>query len=226
VGDLERSNGKLHCYCQNGLYPNMPQKYVDWIFCYLDRSYLLPKQDSLRDIAVDLFRSTIFEHPKLNDRIIDGACDLIAVDRAGQDLDRDMFSKAIKMFHEMQVYTKHFEPRMLDFSQTYVKNWSDIASGEMTLPEYVKSALALMKSELQRVEIFSLDGSTRRDLLTLLEDHIISRKASRLGMMVERRICTSSLIQLQQTRTNSLISLMKTLSSALNCYILCLSAAS
>jgi cullin-4 len=72
---------------------------------------------------------------------------------------------------------------MLEFSQTYVKEWSDAASGEMTLAEYVKSALALMKNEMARVDIFSLDGSTRRDLLTLLEDHIISRKASRLGML-------------------------------------------
>ncbi|KAF2678497.1 Cullin-domain-containing protein [Lentithecium fluviatile CBS 122367] len=160
---------------------NQHMKYVDWIFCYLDRSYLLPRQESLHDIADGLFRSTVFEHPKLNNRIIDGACDLIAVDRAGEDLDRNMFSKAIKMFHEMQVYTKHFEPRMLELSQTYVKEWSDAASTEMALPVYVKSALALMKSEMERVEIFSLDGSTRRDLLTLLEDHLISRKASRLA---------------------------------------------
>jgi cullin-4 len=161
----------------------MLQKYVDWIFCYLDRSYLLPRQESLRDIAVDLFRSTIFEHAKLNERIVDGACDLIAVDRAGEDLDRDMFSKTIKMFHEMQVYTKHFEPRMLEFSQGYVSKWSDAASSEMTLSEYVNNALMLMKRELERVEIFSLDGTTRRDLLTLLEDHIITRKAERLGTL-------------------------------------------
>lgn len=92
-----------------------------------------------------------------------------------------MFSKVIKMFHEMQVYTKHFEPRMLELSQTYVKEWSDAASAEQTLPRYVKSALELMKKEMARVEIFRLDGSTRRDLLTLLEDHLISRKESRLS---------------------------------------------
>lgn len=158
-----------------------PQKYVDWIFCYLDRAYLLPRQESLREISTDLFRSIIFEHPKLNHRIVDGACDLIAVDRAGEDLDREMFSKAIKMFHEMQVYTKHFEPHMLEFSQTYVKEWSDNASAEKALPDYVQSSLALMKSEMARVDIFMLDSSTRRDLLTLLEDHIISRKESRLS---------------------------------------------
>ncbi|KAF1971004.1 Cullin-domain-containing protein [Bimuria novae-zelandiae CBS 107.79] len=154
--------------------------YIDWIFCYLDRSYLLPKQESLRDITVKLFRSIIFEHAKLNLRIVDGACDLIAIDRAGEDLDREMFSKAVAMFHEMQVYTQHFEPRMLEFSQTYVKESADKQSAEQSLPEYVKSAQSLMKSEIARVEVFRLDGSTKRDLLTLLEDHLISRKQTKL----------------------------------------------
>lgn len=84
------------------------------------------------------------------------------------------------MFHDMQVYTHHFEPRMLEFSQTFVKEWADRESAEQSLPAYVKSALSLMKREIARVEVFRLDGSTKRDLLTLLEDHIISRKEARL----------------------------------------------
>ncbi|KAF2658953.1 Cullin-domain-containing protein [Lophiostoma macrostomum CBS 122681] len=154
-------------------------KYVDWVFCYLDRSYLLPKQESLHDIAVDLFRTLIFEHPKLNKRIVDGACDLISLDREGKDLDRETFEKTIKMFHEMQVYTRYFEPRMLQLSQEFVAEWAD-REAEGSLPQYVKAARALMKGEISRVEVFRLDGSTKRDLLTLLEDHLISRKESRL----------------------------------------------
>ncbi|KAF2260157.1 Cullin-domain-containing protein [Lojkania enalia] len=155
-------------------------KYLHWIFCYLDRAYLLPKQQSLHDISVDLFRSIIFEHQRLNPRIIDGACDLIAIDREGKDLDRDMFEKTVKMFHEMQVYSKYFEPRMLELSQKYILVWANTSSEEKSLAEYVKSARALMESEIDRVEMFRLDGSTKRDLLTLLEDHLISRKESRL----------------------------------------------
>lgn len=155
-------------------------KYIAWVFCYLDRAYLLPKQDSLHDIAIGLFRSIIFEHPKLNQHIVDGACDLIATDRGGKDLDRETFEKTIKMFHEMLVYTKYFEPRMLEFSQRFVMDWSDTQSTEKSLADYVRASGALMKSELERVDMFGLDRSTRRDLLTLLEDHLISRKESRL----------------------------------------------
>ncbi|KAF2011380.1 Cullin-domain-containing protein [Aaosphaeria arxii CBS 175.79] len=155
-------------------------KYVAWVFCYLDRSYLLPKQDSLHDISVGLFRSIIFEHEKLKPHIVDGACDLIATDRDGKDLDRGTFGEAIKMFHDMHVYTKHFEPRMLELSQNFIHEWAERESSEKGLAEYVKASRALIKSELARVEHFSLDRSTRRDLVTLLEDHLISRKESRL----------------------------------------------
>ena len=159
------------------------QKYIAWVFCYLDRSYLLPKQDSLNDIAIGLFRSFVFEHPKLNNHIVDGACDLIAVDRDGKDLDRETFERTIRMFHEMLVYTKYFEPRMLEFSQSFVKDWADRVSVEKSLAEYVRASGNLMKAELERADIFGLDRSTRRDLLTLLEDHLITRKETRLSKL-------------------------------------------
>lgn len=159
----------------------MEQKYLDWIFCYFDRAYLLPRHESLREISINLFRTIIFDHAKLNKRIVDGACDLVATDRTGNDLDSEMFSKTVNMFHEMQVYTKEFEPRLMEFSQEFVKNWADTESTEKSLPEYVRSARALMDREMKRVELFSLPNTTKRELLTLLEDHLISRKESRLS---------------------------------------------
>ncbi|KAF1837779.1 Cullin-domain-containing protein [Decorospora gaudefroyi] len=159
---------------------NSQMKYLDWIFCYLDRAYLLPRHESLRDISINLFRSIVFENAKLNPRIIDGACDLVAADRTGGDLDGDMFSNTVNMFNDMQVYTWHFEPRLMEFSQEYVVKWADAESAQKSLPEYVRSARALMDREMMRVERFSLPSTTKRELLTLLEDHLISKKESRL----------------------------------------------
>ncbi|KAL1594250.1 hypothetical protein SLS59_008874 [Nothophoma quercina] len=155
-------------------------QYLDWIFCYLDRSYLLPRHESLRDISIGLFRSVIFEHAKLNPRIIDGACDLVAADRARGDLDSDTFKKTIDTFHDMHVYTQHFEPRLLELSQEYAMKWADVESEQKSLPEYVRSARALMDREMQRADTYRLPNTTKRDLLTLLEDHLISRKEERL----------------------------------------------
>ncbi|KAJ8107062.1 hypothetical protein OPT61_g9125 [Boeremia exigua] len=155
-------------------------QYLDWIFCYLDRSYLLPRHESLRDISIGLFRSIIFEHSKLNPRIVDGACELVAAERTGGDLDGDVFKKTVDMFNDMHVYTEHFEPRLLELSQDYVMKWADAESDQKSLPEYVRNARALMDREIQRVDMYMLPNTTKRDLLTLLEDHLISRKQERL----------------------------------------------
>jgi cullin-4 len=174
-GDVAVLRATLHAWAAW----NEQIKYLDWIFCYLDRAYLLPRHESLRDISVDLFRASIFAHAKLNPRIVDDACHLVATDRAGADLDSDMFSKTVNMMHDMHVYTKHFEPRLLELSQEYVIKWAD-EEAEKPLPDYVKSASALMDREMSRVAKFGLPNTTKRNLLTLLEDHLISRKESRL----------------------------------------------
>lgn len=85
------------------------------------------------------------------------------------------------MFNDMQVYTKHFEPRMLELSQEYVMKWADAESEEKSLPEYVRGARALMDREMHRADMYMLPNSTKRDLLTLLEDQLISRKVARLS---------------------------------------------
>ncbi|KAH7083594.1 Cullin family-domain-containing protein [Paraphoma chrysanthemicola] len=158
---------------------NEQVKYLDWIFCYLDRAYLLPRHESLRDTSIELFRANIFSHSKLNPRVVDGACDLVAADRTGYELDSDMFSKTVNMFHDLQVYTKHFEPRLLELSQDYIAQWAE-DEAEKPLPEYVSSSQALMDREMSRVAKFGLPNTTKRDLLTLLEDHLISKKEQRL----------------------------------------------
>ena len=86
------------------------------------------------------------------------------------------------MFHELGVYTTDFEPHMLAASQTYVHDWSDKMITKEVLPDFVVSAVALMNQEMKRCDDFDLDRSTRNELLTLLEDHLIQRRAADLGM--------------------------------------------
>jgi cullin-4 len=83
------------------------------------------------------------------------------------------------MFHDLHVYTNDFEPRLMELSQEFVVKWAD-EEAEKSLPEYTKNARALMDREMSRVARFGLPNTTKRDLLTLLEDHLITRKESRL----------------------------------------------
>ncbi|KAI4765462.1 Cullin-domain-containing protein [Aureobasidium sp. EXF-12344] len=160
---------------------NQQMHTIRCIFYYMDRSYLLQtSRGSLQDVTIRIFRDNIFEDPTLKPGIIDGACDLISVDRSEKDLDRGRLKQAISMFHDLATYTTSFEPRMLAFSQQYVVQWADEKSAEKSLPAYVNDAANFMTKEIERCELFGLDQSTRRDLLALLEEHIIENKVDYL----------------------------------------------
>ena len=136
------------------------------------------------ELGVDLFRNYIFKESFLTSKIIDGACKLVGVDRSGVGMDKEMFREAIDLFHSLLVYTDYFEPRMLEFSQTFVLHWSEQAVAEKSLKDYVASCFRLMKSENHRCTTFKLDSTTQRALMTLIEHFLIERQESFLGKLI------------------------------------------
>lgn len=98
-------------------------------------------------------------------------------------MDQARFRKAVDLFHQLLVYTEYFEPRMLDFSQTFIVQWSEQAVADKSLKGYVASCFKLMESESQRCITFDLDSTTRRELMTLIEHHLIERQESFLSML-------------------------------------------
>jgi cullin-4 len=152
------------------------------IYFFLDRSYLLSSsKTNLSDLTPKLFREIVFSNDSLKSHIIEGACDLVATDRKQQSgADQDLFRRAVEMFHELTVYTASFEPRFLGHSQEFVDQWSTETSQEKTVPEYVTLAGECIAKEMDRCEDFALSLSTRRDLLSLLEQHMIVRKEAYL----------------------------------------------
>lgn len=146
----------------------------------MDRSYLLQSsKSSLQDVAVAMFRDGIFNTEALKPKLVDGACDLISADRMEQELDRSLLKQAISMFHDLATYTNTFEPRMLALSQEYVIEWAKEKSTG-PVPDYVKAATKFMSGEVGRCEFYGFDMSTRRDLLAVLESHLINEKVEYL----------------------------------------------
>ena len=58
---------------------------------FLDRSYLLPKGDTLQEQAFSLFRTIVCEDSVLRPKIVMGACELVHADRNQQQFDKDLF---------------------------------------------------------------------------------------------------------------------------------------
>lgn len=111
---------------------------------------------------------------------MEGACELILSERTQMAPDPLLFKDAVDLFHKLAVYTTDFEPRMLALSQQYVADWADRECDEKELPEYLVASHNLIATELARCDGFDLDGTTRRDLLALIEHHVIWRKSSEL----------------------------------------------
>lgn len=154
------------------------------IFTYLDRSYLMQTgAPSIKEAGVGNFRTYVCSDTKFHSKIMDGACDLLQDDRIRNGSSQDLFRDCVKMFHDLAIYTRDFEPRMLHVSQDYLKSWSEKQSTELDLPDYVDQATMLIERETARCDEFDLDASTRRALLTLLEFHLIERREEVLGVL-------------------------------------------
>ncbi|KAF2138784.1 uncharacterized protein K452DRAFT_276562 [Aplosporella prunicola CBS 121167] len=156
------------------------QKPLLWIFCFLDRSYLLPRNQTLDAQSIVFFRTLICEDPTLQPKIVMGVCDLVAADRSGDDFDKDIFKDAVSMFHSLTIYTSTLEPKLLELSQQYIISWGEQSSASKSLAEYVRSVMELIEREMERCELFNFEATTSRDLLGLLEEHLIQKQQERL----------------------------------------------
>ncbi|EEH09991.1 Cullin [Histoplasma capsulatum G186AR] len=99
------------------------------IFYYLDQSFLLHSADNpvIYEMGLIQFRTAIFSNDILRPRILQGACQLIELDRTEDNtvVDPNLLKRAIKLFHDLGVYKKHVEPCMLDASEKYISSWAD-----------------------------------------------------------------------------------------------------
>lgn len=152
------------------------------IFFFLDRSYLLQSsKPTLAELTPRLFCDIVFNDGQLKDPILEGACALVAADRTKSGgFEEDIFRQAVDMFHELSTYTAVFEPRFLALTQNYISTFSEEMIVEKSIPEYVALANETITKEMLRCENYELDASTQRDLLTILEDYLISTKETDL----------------------------------------------
>ena len=161
---------------------DLTQNTIRSIFFYLDRSYLLQTSSpSIYESAITNFRFSIFGDKTISSKAIDGACDILLGDRNNLSPDTSLFRLAVDMFHELGVYTYDFEPKLMHYSQIYICEWSDREVAEKDLPDYVTACVKLIEDEMKRCDLYDLDNTTRRDLLALLEHHLVERREADLS---------------------------------------------
>ncbi|KAK2875649.1 hypothetical protein FQN49_001528 [Arthroderma sp. PD_2] len=146
------------------------------IFYYLDQSFLLhsPNNPVIYEMGLLQFRSTIFSDATLKEKVFDGACHLIELDRQ-EDIyaDPTLLRSSIKLFHDLKIYTSQFEPCLLESSAAYYKSWaaSLVAGGD--LADYVGKSFRLFEREMTRSHLLSFDRGTQQKLAQLFHQNLV-----------------------------------------------------
>lgn len=151
----------------------------------MDRSYLLHSQTlpSLEEFGVKEFRENVFDDSTLRTKVLEGACQLVSQDREKADsaeCSSGSFKEAVSMFHILTVYTKHFEPLLLQQSEVFFDVWAVKNAKSLSLSDYVGKCMDLFSSEVMRCKSFGLDDSTKRNLVSQMETSLVESQKARL----------------------------------------------
>ncbi|KAI9736141.1 MAG: hypothetical protein M1834_001025 [Cirrosporium novae-zelandiae] len=152
------------------------------IFFYLDRSYLLNSAEypQINEMGLSQFGQSIYSDKSLKPKIIHGVCELISEARNERTLSKpneETLRQAIKLFHELLVFSKEVEPAILGEGQKYFVAVAKDRS-QSSLSEYVQFVLALIDDEIRGCNVYGLDDSTKREFLRLIDEHLIEEKQS------------------------------------------------
>jgi cullin-4 len=134
-----------------------------------------PPNQTLSDLADELFRA-ILDDDLIGPPAFQGVCAIVSQGRAGKHTDVELSSRAVQMIIELGLYTKSLEPLILAQSQEFADSWAALNSKQNRLPGYIQAVIRLFKSETERCDAMGLSSATKRDLISLLEEHAIKRQ--------------------------------------------------
>nr|KMM71921.1 cullin-4B [Coccidioides posadasii RMSCC 3488] len=153
------------------------------IFYYLDQSFLLrsPEHPTIYEMGTIGFRSIVFSNPSLKPKMLQGACQLVDLDRNNDaSSDSTLLRNAIKLFSDLRVYKSEFEPAMLEASDRYLKAWADNEANSSYLATYVSKSHRVIEKEMERCDLFNLDIDTKQRLSEMLDKRLVSDQSDTL----------------------------------------------
>lgn len=126
------------------------------------------------------FRQHIYSDPTLQQKILHGACNLVAADRSEDHsmlADSSLLRNAIELFHSLDVYVSGLEPVLIADSKEFFALWAQQeASGY--LASYVENTHRLIEHEVNRCEQFSFNKTTKQKLSELLDQTLVTDQES------------------------------------------------
>ncbi|KAI5786275.1 Cullin family-domain-containing protein [Pyronema domesticum] len=166
------------------------------VFLYLDRSYLFSStsRQSIKLTGISMFRKHIIENRSLEKRLQNGVFELFKQDRqsGGEDsINTTLLKSYMTMISDLGLYS-WFEPDFIQDSRSYYKQLAERESLAESPIAYIRECALQIEKETMRCEKFSLEVSTKRQLLSVLDEEIIKQKiplltdSARIRVLLER----------------------------------------
>ncbi|CAB9522036.1 Cullin-3 [Seminavis robusta] len=158
------------------------------ILMYMDRTYVQQqRRRPVYPLGLHLFRITVWEHPRIKDRVTQLLLDAIAAERAGLLTDdRSLLKASINMLLELgradfsNVYERDFDRLFLGTTQEFYRNESLSYLSQNSATAYVSKAIKRLEEERERSAALALPATTEAPLQNIVETELIERHARTL----------------------------------------------
>ena len=158
------------------------------IFLYLDRTFVVSSYNlnqnieemgryrSLRDMGLQQFRSELLNmrNAQVLDRIISGLLSMVQSERDGDNIDRRILQKLIRMLVSLQIYAEHFEGQFLKQTEKFYMIESNRLVQERNVSEYLLYVENRLHQENERAQSYLFAG-TKRPLIACVERECIQK---------------------------------------------------
>mmetsp|Transcript_9335 Transcript_9335/g.19083 ORF Transcript_9335/g.19083 Transcript_9335/m.19083 type:complete len:765 (+) Transcript_9335:530-2824(+) len=161
------------------------------ILMYMDRTYVPQnRRRPVYELGLHLFRTTVWEHPRVQPRVTQLLLDAIAEERAGLLTDdRTLLKQNLGMLLELgaadasNVYERDFETLFLGTTQEFYHRESLDFLAKNTAIDYVAKAQGRLEEEKARAAALCLAQTTEGPLQNIVETELIERHAENLVKM-------------------------------------------
>ena len=161
------------------------------ILMYMDRTYVPQnRRRPVYELGLHLFRTVVWEHPRVQPRVTQLLLDAVASERAGLLTDdRTLLKQNISMLLELgaadasNVYERDFETLFLGTTQEFYHRESLDFLSKNTAIDYVAKAQGRLDEEKIRAAALGLAQTTEGPLQNIVETELIERHAEALVKM-------------------------------------------
>ena len=124
-------------------------------------------------MGLQQFRKYLCRYGEVQQKGVEGLLRLLEKDRMGEQVDRMCLKSLLRMLCDLRIYGDVFEAQFLDATEHFYKTEGSERLVELSTAEYLRHAEGRLGSESERVANYLDAGSTRKPLITIVEDRLL-----------------------------------------------------